>query len=246
MDISDSSNTNFFKYVFNFDNDSKTEILNILQYALISVILLTILLKTMGRYVPDGDDKKGSVELVAEIVVQVIALFLGFLIIHRIITFIPTYSGGKYPSFHIEFIILPVLTAMITFQTKLGEKISILIERITDLWEGTGGDKKAGSKNKKKGGQNSNANPNANAVIMTAQTPNQAAMNQSLYTDGTSIGSLPSSDLGQSLPDYNNMYRKDTTPLVNAASPGQMSGDNGFMEPMAANSVLGGGSFGSW
>jgi hypothetical protein len=41
------------------------------------------------------------------------------------------------------------------------------------------------------------------------------------------------------------MYRQDTTPLVNAASPG-MSEGMGMMEPMAANSVLGGGSFGSW
>jgi len=38
------------------------------------------------------------------------------------------------------------------------------------------------------------------------------------------------------------MYRKDTTPLVGAATPGM---SEGFSEPMAANSVLGGGAFGS-
>jgi hypothetical protein len=47
----------------------------------------------------------------------------------------------------------------------------------------------------------------------------------------------------QQLPNYNNMTREDTTKLVNAASPGQQ---DGFLEPMAANSVLGGGAFGSW
>jgi hypothetical protein len=39
------------------------------------------------------------------------------------------------------------------------------------------------------------------------------------------------------------MYEKNDTPLVNAATPGEGINE-GFMEPMAANSVLG-GSFGS-
>jgi len=47
----------------------------------------------------------------------------------------------------------------------------------------------------------------------------------------------------QQLPNYDAMYRQDTTPLVGAASPSMAEG---FSEPMAANSVLGGGSFGSW
>ena len=82
---------------------------------------------------------------------------------------------------------------------------------------------------------------------------NNAAMTQSLYTDGTAISSLPNNESSygsqntmqpQQLPNYDNMYAQQTTPLVGAASPsgeGMMS-----MEPMAANSVLGGGAFGSW
>jgi hypothetical protein len=81
---------------------------------------------------------------------------------------------------------------------------------------------------------------------------NNAAMNQSLYTDGTAISSLPTNDVQygndatmqpQQLPNYNAMYKQDNTPLVGAASPGQTE-SMGPMEPMAANSVLGGG-FGS-
>jgi hypothetical protein len=67
---------------------------------------------------------------------------------------------------------------------------------------------------------------------------------QPTYTDGTSINSLPtSSSSTQQLPNYDNMYKQDTTPLVNAATPG---GTEGFQEPMAANSVLGGGFGSSW
>ena len=45
------------------------------------------------------------------------------------------------------------------------------------------------------------------------------------------------------MPNYDNMYQQQTTPLVGAASPGMEGFSN---EPMAANSVLGGGAFGSW
>ena len=86
----------FFKHVFNFDEQSKAEMLNIVQYAVLALIPVVILNKIMQRYVPEADDEKGSIEISAEILAQVIAMFLVMLIIHRIITFVPTYSGEKY------------------------------------------------------------------------------------------------------------------------------------------------------
>ena len=69
---------------------------------------------------------------------------------------------------------------------------------------------------------------------------------QQTYTDGTSINSLPTSSTTsstQQMPNYDDMYKQDNTPLVGAATPGMEGFSN---EPMAANSVLGGGAFGSW
>ena len=79
-----------------------------------------------------------------------------------------------------------------------------------------------------------------------------------VYADSTSINSLPTQELmtgntmtgntmTQQSPNFNAMYsQQDNTPLVDAASPGQSN--EGFMEPMAANSALGGswGSSSSW
>ena len=67
--------------------------------------------------------------------------------------------------------------------------------------------------------------------------------------DGTAISSLPTYDTTssaqtQQLPNYDSMYRQDTTPLIGAATPGMSEGMTS--EPMAANSVLGGGGFGTW
>jgi hypothetical protein len=48
----------------------------------------------------------------------------------------------------------------------------------------------------------------------------------------------------QQLPDYNQMYQQDSTPLVGAATPGTET-----FEPMAANAGVGasfGSAFGGW
>ncbi len=237
MDSSDDSKS-FFKHVFNFDDDSKSEILNILQYSVIAIIPVVILNKTMQKYVPESDDKKSSLEITAEVVIQIIVMFIGLLLIHRIITYVPTYSGAAYPEFHIVYIILGILMITMSLQTKLGEKVSILVDRILELWNGK-------QDNKKKNGKNG-------SVKVSQPISGQQPMGG--YTDGTAISSLPNYDMSQGspatmapqqLPNYDSMYRQDTTPLVGAASPGGIEG-MGMMEPQAANSVLGGGAFGSW
>ena len=240
MDSSDDSK-GFLKHVFNFDDDSKYDILNIIQYALIALIPVIILNKSMSNYVPEADDKKSSVELSAEIIIQIIVMFIGLLIIHRVITFVPTYSGVKYPDFNIVFIILAVLMITLSLQTKLGEKVSILFDRLMDLWNGTDSSKKKG-----KSGNVKVTQPIAGQQQMGGSITGQVMpQSQPTYTDGTSINSLPTSSTSssQQLPNYDNMYKEQNTPLVNAASPGGMEG---FGEPLAANSVLGGGAFGSW
>jgi hypothetical protein len=245
MESSDDSKKNFFKHVFNFDDDSKSEILNIIQYTLIALIPIVLLNKSMQKYVPEADDNKGSAEILAEVIIQIITMFMGLLIIHRVITFIPTYSGMAYPEFSVIFIVLASLMIILSLQTKLGEKVSILVDRIMELWNGP-----SSTKNKKdKGGAKSNVKVSQpisgqmNMPIMNSITPSVS------FNDGTSINSLPTSSSAptmspQQLPNYNNMHRNDSNPLVGAATPGQDMGM--IQEPMAANSVLGGGAFGSW
>lgn len=236
MDSLDES-TSFFKHVFNFDDDSKSEILNILQYSLISIIPVVILNKTMQKYVPEADEIKGSLEISAEIIIQVVVMFIGLLLIHRIITYIPTYSASKYPEFHIIYIVLAILMITMSLQTKLGEKVSILVDRINELWNGN-------EENKKNVKNVNNVNNVKVSQPISGQTISQ------LMTDGTAISSLPtydttntSSSSSQQMPNYDAMYRQDNNPLIGAANPG--GGITEGLEPMAANSVLGGSSFGS-
>ena len=238
MDNSTDTNKNFFRHVFNFDDDSKSDMLNIIQYALVAILPVVILNKTIGKYVPEADDKKGSLELSAEIIIQIIVTFMGLLIIHRIITFIPTYSETKYPEFQVVYIILAVLMITMSLQTKIGEKVSVLVDRLMELWDGKPDSKKKGGKNNVKVSQ-----------PISGQQMTTSAPTQSLYTDGTAISSLPTNEAdsrmqSQQMPNYDAMYRQDNTPLVGAATPG--ISQESFGGPVPASEFLGGGgSFGS-
>lgn len=238
----------FFNHVFKFDEASKGEMTNIIQYALLAIIPIVVLNKLMQKYVPEADENKGSLEILAEVVFQILGMFLGLLLIHRIITYVPTYSELNYPEFNVIFNILATLMVLLSLQTKLGEKVSILLERVSVVWNG----------------KSSNDTKPASKVKITQPISGQGQSGQPIYnntnqsfSDGTSINQLPV--LNQSSQDhypqqnqqaqqpstnYDNMYRPDTNKLVGAASP-SMDNQGGVM---AASDVIGGsfGSFSSW
>lgn len=235
-----SSNMGFFKHVFNFDDDSKSDMLNIIQYAILALVPIVVLNKIMQKYVPEAEEEKGSVELLAEVIIQLVIMFIGILITHRIITYVPTYSGAKYPDFSVIYIILAVMMITLSLQTKLGEKVSILYDRVVELWEG----KPEKNDKKKKKGSSGSGYVKVSQPISQGQNQVQDAQIASLYSGGTtSINSLPmesSSSGQQQSPDYNAMYQSTPTPMPGAATPGL----DGMI--MAANEVLGSGFGSSW
>jgi len=222
-----STNPGFFKHVFNFDDDSKEDMMNIIQYAVIAIIPVVILNKSMQKLVPEADDEKASAVILAEILAQVIGMFLGILIIHRIITFIPAYSKAKYNDFSTTNIILAVLVITLSLQTKLGEKVSILADRVAELWDGP-----ADTKGKKK--KNGNGNVKVSQPISQGQMTQQMAISSQ---GTTSISQLP---VTQPMPDYNSMYQQDNTGMPGAATPGMGIEGMSMMsgEPMAANGAF--------
>ena len=239
MDSSDESKDSFIKHVFYFNDKSKADLLNLTQYSLISIVPIVMLNKLIAKFVPEADDQKGSLEISAEILLQVFVMMFGLYMINRFITYFPTYSGVEYANINVIYIVLAALMITISLQTRLGEKTNILVERITELWEGTPSKNKKNNKNTKNNVKVTQ--PISGQTNMSSQAMNQSAMNQAMYSDGTSINSLPNGSDMQQLPNYNNMHQQDNTPLVNAQTPGVEGFGN---QIMAANEVLG-GSFGS-
>ena len=148
--------------------------------------------------------------------------------------------------------ILSTLMIVLSLQTKIGEKVSIISERAYELWEG----KSSTTNNKKNQKKNTNQNNvKVSQPISQGQQKFMQPQQTRVYADSTSINSLPTHEMTgstnmlnpQQTPNFNAMYsQQDNTPLVNAATPGQST--EGFMEPMAASDALGGswGGFSSW
>ena len=237
MTKTSSAKEGFFKHVFNIDDESKGDILNIVQYSILGIIPIVLLNKFMQYYIPETDENKGNVELSVEVVLQVLIIFLGILLIHRLITYIPTYSGFVYEKFCVTNIILAVLIIVLSLQTKLGDKVNVLIDRLLDYMDG----------NKE--------NPNGKKKKNKSQTTQPQQVNSANNDNTTSINQLPTSNAipppqslaQQTNTDFNAMFAQQNTPLVNASSPGSdgMAYEN--FGPMAANEALSGGFGGaSW
>jgi hypothetical protein len=229
----------FLKYVFKFDDPEKGTILNIIQYTVLSIIPLIIILKLIKHYIPEADEDKGSLVIFTEVIGQLLIMFISLYFINRIIMYIPTYSGIAYSEVNLLNVILAILMISLTINTKLGEKVQILLDRLYDMYEGQTSSKKDDKKSQQGGqGQVRVTQPLSQQYIPTTapgQIPEQL---QSMQTNNKSQTNEYS--MGQQAsPSFNNMYGGPTTPLVGAATPTMEP-----MEPMAANDALG-GAFGS-
>jgi len=211
------STKTFFSHVFSTTEEGKSEILNTVQYSFLGIIPIILLNKLIQRIIPDADPDKSSIEILIEVLIQIVIMFVGIIIIHRIITYIPTYSEFKYDSFHLTTVILSFLVIVLSIQTKLGIKVNILFDRIMELWNGK-------SEEEKK--QNVR-------VSQPRHVPSQGD-----YLGQTQADMFPPAPMATSKQEsgYDYMMRGSG----GAPSPSPMMD----MGPMAANGVLG-GSFGS-
>ena len=60
------------------DEDSKHEILNIMQYALLAIIPVVILNKSIQRFVPEADEEKGTPEILQKLYFKLLLCLLEF------------------------------------------------------------------------------------------------------------------------------------------------------------------------
>ena len=135
-DTSGGNKPTFFSHVFSTSEEGKAEIMNVVQYAMLGVIPIVVLNKLIQRFIPDADVEKSSVELLIEILIQLVVMFVGVILIHRMITYVPTYSEFKYESLSLTNVLLAFMILVLSIQTKLGIKVNIMYDRLMELWDG--------------------------------------------------------------------------------------------------------------
>ena len=225
QETTDLNKKGFLSHIFSTTEEGKAEILNVVQYAMMGVVPIVVLNKIIQRFIPEADSESSSLELLAEILIQLVIMFCGIIIIHRMITYFPTYSGFKYESLTLTNVILAFLIIVLSIQTKLGIKVNILVERALEVWNGSPSDDRTASIKKN---------------VRTSHPISQHAPSQADYLDNSAMqtGMFPPAPVAtarqQNAPDnYDHMMRGSNT--MDYGMP---------MGPMAANGVLG-GAFGS-
>jgi len=220
------SKKSFFSYVFSTSEESKAEVLNVLQYSILALLPVFLMNKLIQQFIPEADLEKSSLELILEILIQMSIIFIFIILIHRIIAYIPTYSGFKYENLSLINAIIPFLVIVLSIQSKLGLKSNILYERLLELWNGPSMDEKKQSASKK-------------AVRFGNNTSPSHAVSQADYLDDSGIqpGLFPPAPIATTMQSKGG-----------ASNPVQASGmmvqDGGFsMDPMPSN--FSGNVFGS-
>lgn len=123
----------FYDHVIKFDQSDKNNLINIIQYSVIAIIPIVIINKLMQHYIPEADDQKSSLEISAEVFAQLIFMFVGMYFIHKLVTYIPSYTGIHMGEFNVIPVILPFLVILLSLQSKLGEKVEILVDRVLEM-----------------------------------------------------------------------------------------------------------------
>lgn len=235
----------FFKYVFNFDENNKALIFNFIQYAILAVVPVVLALKGIGYIIPDEDETKGSFEILGEVVGQLILMLLAIWFINKMVRFVPTYSGVDYQNFNETNFLLAFLMLLLTMKTKLGEKITILWDRLMAMWNG----EDVSNKNNQKQGQQPANNVRVIQPLAGGQgggvSGGMAPSLNPYNPAGLMAPGLPPPPAQSTQPqmapyknpNFDEMYSKDFIPIT-GAQPGEME-----FEPMAANSF--GSPFGS-
>jgi hypothetical protein len=237
MEPADKSS--FVNYVFNFEEDNKTKIFNMLQYTLLAIIPVQLILKATKYIFPEDDESKGSIEILAESVGQILLIMLCIWFTNRIINFIPTYTGQDYTPFNEVSMIIPFLILLSTMQTKLGAKINILMNRVMALWNGTTAGTSLGQAAAYPPEKVQIYQPLVEQELKHGQQQRQQRHQNSQADNLDTNQLLPSNKQLTAMPkqqnvDFNQMYQ---------GAGGQANGyqGNGMQnEPMAANEVFGG------
>lgn len=242
----------FIKYILTFDKEQKSDVLNMIQYSVLAIIPIMLILRSVQALVPEDDESKGSLEITAECLLQIIFVMVSIWLTDRIIRYIPTYTKSEYGKFYPVNFIVPFLIILITMQSKLGFKLNILIDRIMTKWHGKSNTASIGKSGGGVNGATASQGQSSNLRIGNegfanpptgGHQPSQADyLDTHKLTGGNKPGVL-NNQVGQNSPDFNSMYQGPNNPLVSAESPQESQPYNDG--PLAANSVLGGGFGGS-
>ena len=239
----DIISTDILKHVFNFDTETKNNLMNIVQYLVILIIPLK-LVNDLIEYLFENNDylNKNFLIILAECLFEIIITIVTILLIHRFITYIPTYSGTPYNNINLLQIALLFTFYNIRKNERFKNKFHHVVNKINQEIYPKYEKNQSVVLNK----QNNLQNNLQNNVQYLPQQPNINIEQNNI----PNLASLEHRAVEQSVNRNNNNIPPELIPQQT-----QQPSENNFKEtifndltkePIAANDGNSGGNFSSW
>ena len=249
------TNQGFFTYVFKLSKFKQEDLMNIVQYTLLSIVPVVLFIYFTKKYFPSLEESDSSLYIFTVTVIELIFMIIGIFFIDRIINYIPTYSGKYYETINLTTIVIIFVLFMLITETGFKKRTLVMLERFDKFFfiddaliRKFGGevrpfnfatdeifrDKKQPNKNNKNNGNNKgNAGAGPRVEGMATNMSQQPPPSINIPTAGPMIQqqALPVAMNGGG---YNNGGGGNMEQFVPE-----------YAEPVAANGALGGGGWGS-
>ena len=185
----DSNEVNIFKFLFN--EDSKNNVLNLMQVSFIGIIPLYFLSKII-TFLPEATPQKGLLELIFEIILHIVILIIGIVLVVKFTLYFKPLTGVPYPdNYSVYPIIIVCIFNAITYHSKLNDKLSIIKDKITSKFTSKPATKETNSM------QTQQLQPQLQQLQTQPQVQQLQPQLQQLQTQPQT----------QQLPNYNQMYQ---------------------------------------
>lgn len=160
----------FFNHMTSFDKNQKAEYMNMVQYGFLALIPILLINKGIGELFSPNTEDKTTIELTIEVSVQLFILISSIYVVHRLVTFIPTYSEVPYSGIDFIGTVLTFILIIFSFQTHVNEKAQLIFQNVYSMIIGHSSLQKKTSPNKPPSSQA----PSPQAPILTPNAPTQA------------------------------------------------------------------------
>ena len=247
-DIKPITNQGFFTYVFKLSRFKQEDLMNIVQYTILSIVPVLLFVYFTKKYFPLVSESDSSIYIFLMTFFELVFMMIGIFFIDRIVNYIPTFSGKYYEPINLTTVVIIFVLFMLIINAGFRERTTVLLARFDKwFWIDDAIAKNVFGKVRKFDILSGDLNDEKKIKEKPKNKMNQeASVNPPLPTQGPMLpnpmtnygGTMPT----QQAPNFNSMYAGPKAPLVNAEVP---SMHEAFSEPMAANDAIGGGS-GSW
>lgn len=124
----------FGEHVFDASFQGRKELMNTLQYGFLAAAFLMPVLAGIDAVVPEVNFHTHTVLLLFEIAAQLLLQMLAMIFVHRVVTFVPTFSGVQHSPVALSGALIPFLIIMFSLHTKLSAKATIVGDRWRHYW----------------------------------------------------------------------------------------------------------------